>query len=86
LAEAGLTDQEADTILGILVPAHTPQKIVTLLHHEIARAMKQPDAAEKLAALGFDAVASSPDEFAARIDKDIPKWAKVIRAAQIKSE
>jgi tripartite-type tricarboxylate transporter receptor subunit TctC len=86
LAEAGLPDQEADTILGILVPAHTPQEIVTLLHREIAGAMKQPDAAEKLVALGFDAVASSPDEFAARIDKDIPKWAKVIRTAQVKSE
>ena len=86
LAEAGLTDQEADTILGILVPAQTPQEIVSLLHREIARAMKQPDAAEKLAALGFDAIASSPDEFAARIHKDIPKWAKVIRAAQIKSD
>jgi tripartite-type tricarboxylate transporter receptor subunit TctC len=86
LAEAGLQDQEADTILGILVPARTPQEIVTLLHREIAGAMKQPDAAEKLAALGFDTVASSPDEFAARIASDIPKWAKVIRAAQIKSE
>jgi len=86
LAEAGLTDQDADTILGILVPAQTPQEIVSLLHREIARAMKQPDAAEKLAALGFDAIASSPDEFATRIHKDIPKWAKVIRAAQIKSD
>jgi tripartite-type tricarboxylate transporter receptor subunit TctC len=70
LAEAGLPDQEADTILSILVPAHTPQEILTLLHREIAGAMKQPDAAEKLVALGFNAVASSPDEFAARIDKD----------------
>ena len=86
LVEAGLQDQEADTILGILVPARTPQEIVTLLHREIAGAMKQPDTAEKLAALGFDAVASSPEEFAARIASDIPKWAKVIRAAQIKSD
>jgi tripartite-type tricarboxylate transporter receptor subunit TctC len=86
LAEAGLPDQEADTILGILVPARTPEEIVALLHREIAAAMKQPDTADKLAALGFDVVASSPDEFAARIASDIPKWAKVIRAAQIKSE
>jgi tripartite-type tricarboxylate transporter receptor subunit TctC len=86
LAEAGLPDQEADTILGILVPAHTPKEIVALLHREIANAIKQPDLAEKLAALGFDAVASSPDEFAARINGDIPKWAKVIRAAHIQSE
>jgi tripartite-type tricarboxylate transporter receptor subunit TctC len=86
LAEAGLSDQEADTFLGILVPTRTPKEIITLLHREIVSAMKQPDAAEKLAALGFDAVASSPDEFAVRIASDILKWATVIRAAQIKSE
>jgi tripartite-type tricarboxylate transporter receptor subunit TctC len=86
LAEAGLSDQEADTFLGILVPARTPKEIITLLHSEIVSAMKQPDAAEKLAALGFAAVASSPDEFAVRIASDILKWATVIRAAQIKPE
>jgi tripartite-type tricarboxylate transporter receptor subunit TctC len=86
LAESGLADQEADTILGILVPARTPQPIIALLHSGIVNAMKQPDAAEQLAALGFEAVASTPDEFAARIKTDIPKWAKVIRAAQIKAE
>jgi tripartite-type tricarboxylate transporter receptor subunit TctC len=86
LAESGLANQEADTILGILVPAGTPQPIIELLHSEIVKAMRQPDAAEQLAVLGFEVVASTPDEFAARIKTDIPKWAKVIRAAQIKAE
>ena len=86
LAEAGLPDQEADTILGILVPARTPQPIVALLHREVGGAMTHPDVAEKLAALGFEAIVSTPDEFAARIQTDIPKWAKVIRAANIKVE
>ena len=35
---------------------------------------------------GFEAIVSTPDEFAARIQTDIPKWAKVIRAANIKVE
>ena len=52
----------------------------------IVGAMGQPDATERLAALGFDAIASTPDEFAARIATDIPKWANVIRAANIKAE
>jgi tripartite-type tricarboxylate transporter receptor subunit TctC len=86
LAEAGLFDQEADTLLGILVPARTPQPIVALLHREIGRAMSQSDVAEKLAVLGFEAIVSTPDEFAARIQTDIPKWAKVIQAANIKAE
>jgi tripartite-type tricarboxylate transporter receptor subunit TctC len=86
LAEAGLPDQEADTIVGILVPSGTPQSIVASLHGAIVAAMGQPDATEKLAALGFEAIASTPDEFAARIATDIPKWANVIRAANIKAE
>jgi tripartite-type tricarboxylate transporter receptor subunit TctC len=86
LAEAGLLDQEADTIVGILVPSGTPQSIVVSLHGAIVGAMGQPDAAEKLAALGFEAIASAPAEFAARIATDIPKWASVIRAANIKAE
>lgn len=86
LAEAGLLEQEADTIVGILVPSGTPQSIVASLHGAIVGAMGQPDATEKLAALGFEAIASTPDEFAARIATDMPKWANVIRAANIKAE
>jgi len=83
LAEAGLPDQEADTMQGILVPAGTPNEIVTLLHREILDAMAQPDVKEKMAALGFEPVASTPDEFAARVRVEIPKWGKVIRDANI---
>jgi len=86
LAESGLPDQDADTMIGILVPAHTPQPVVTLLHGEIHKCMGQTDVQEKMAALGFEAIASTPDEFAARIRSDIPKWAKVIEAAHIKAE
>jgi len=86
LAEAGLPDQEADTMQGILVPAGTPNEIVTLLHREILDAMAQPDVKEKMAALGFEPVASTPDEFAARVRVEIPKWGKVIRDANIKPE
>ena len=86
LAEAGLPDQESDTILGILAPAGTPQPIVARLNQEVRDAMAQPDVAEKLAALGFDVIASTPEAFTARIASDIPKWAKVIQAANIKPE
>ncbi len=86
LAEAGLSGQEADTLLGVVAPAHTPDAIVALLNREIATVMKQPDAVEKLVALGFDSILSTPDEFTARIKVDIAKWANVIKAANIKIE
>ena len=86
LAEAGLPDQEADTMQGILVPAGTSKEIIALLHREIVDAMAQPDVKEKMASLGFETVASTPEEFAARVRVEIPKWGKVIRDASIKPE
>src|SRR6476619_7424719 len=58
LTEAGVPDQEADTILGVLAPAHTPEPVVAFLNREIGSVMRQPDVMERLATLGFDAILS----------------------------
>jgi len=86
LAEAGLPDQESDTILGVLAPARTPQEVVALLYRTIKAGMEAPDLREKLDTLGFDPVVSTPDAFAIRIRGDIEKWAGVIERAHIKAE
>jgi tripartite-type tricarboxylate transporter receptor subunit TctC len=86
LAEAGVSDQESEVILGVLVPAQTPSPIVERLHREIVRIVAQPDMKERLAAVGFEAVGSTPAEFATRIKAEIAKWGKVIRDANIKAE
>jgi tripartite-type tricarboxylate transporter receptor subunit TctC/uncharacterized protein (DUF1330 family) len=86
LAEAGLPDQEADTMQGILVPAGTPQALIDLLHREIVKVIAMSDVKERMAVLGFEPVANTPEEFAARIKAEIPKWGKVIRDANIKAE
>jgi tripartite-type tricarboxylate transporter receptor subunit TctC len=86
LAEAGLPDQEADTMQGILVPAGIPQALIDLLHREIVKVIAMSDVKERMAVLGFDPVANTPEEFAARIKAEIPKWGKVIRDANIKAE
>jgi tripartite-type tricarboxylate transporter receptor subunit TctC len=86
LAEAGVPDQEADTMQGILVPAGTPKAIIDLLHSQIVNVMTLPDVKERMAVLGFEPVANKPEEFAARIEAEIPKWGKVIRDANIKAE
>jgi tripartite-type tricarboxylate transporter receptor subunit TctC len=83
-AESGLPDQEADTMQGILVPAGTPKPIIDLLHREIVKAIDLPEVKEKLVALGYETVASTPEEFTTRIKTEIPKWGKVIRDANIK--
>ena len=86
MAEAGLPNQESDTMLGVLVPAHTPEPMITQLNSEVSKAMIEPEAAQKLAALGFERIASTPDEFTARIRTEIPRWAKVMKSAHIKAE
>jgi tripartite-type tricarboxylate transporter receptor subunit TctC len=86
LAEAGAPGQESDIILGVLVPAGTPRGVIDRLHREIVRIAALPDVRERLSALGFEPIASTPEEFADRIRWEIDKWAKVIRAANIKAQ
>jgi tripartite-type tricarboxylate transporter receptor subunit TctC len=83
LIERGLDDLQTDVFVGILLPAGTPRPIVDLLHREIVKALGLPDVKERLAALGFDPIGSTPDEFGAWIKVEVAKWAKVIRGANI---
>jgi tripartite-type tricarboxylate transporter receptor subunit TctC len=83
-AEAGLPGQEAYTLTGMLAPAGTPKETVALLHREIVKIVALPDVQKRLDDLGFQVVANSPDEFAARIKTELEKWGKVIRDAKIK--
>ena len=83
MAEAGVTGQESETMQGIFLPAGAPKEIVNLLNSEIAKAMALPDVKEKCAQLGFEVVANKPDEFAAYIKKEVDKWSKVIKDANI---
>jgi len=85
-AEQGVKDQEADTLTGIVAPAGTPKEIVELLAREIAKSVAKPEIKEKLATLGFNPVANTPDEFTARIKLEIEKWGKVVRDANLRIE
>jgi len=85
-AEAGIPDQESDTMGAVLAPARTPPEIVDLLQKEIAKAMADPAVKQHLAELGFEPVANTPAEFTALIRQEVEKWGKVIRAANIKVE
>jgi tripartite-type tricarboxylate transporter receptor subunit TctC len=85
-AEQGITGQDADTLTGIVAPAGTPKEIVELLAREIKKGVAKPEVKEKLATLGFNPVANTPDEWQARIKLEIEKWGKVVRDANLKIE
>jgi tripartite-type tricarboxylate transporter receptor subunit TctC len=84
LAEAGLPDQEADTMQAVLVPAGTPRPVIELLYREIKAIVALPDIKERFEVLGLDPVANTPEAFAAQIKVEIEKWSKVIRGANIR--
>ena len=83
MAEATGTELEADIVTGLVAPAGTPREIIDLLHHAIAKIIAPPEFRERLLALGFDPVASTPDYFAEWITAEIAKWRKVIRDGNI---
>jgi tripartite-type tricarboxylate transporter receptor subunit TctC len=86
IAEAGYPEIKGDSWVGVLMPARTPNQIVTVLNHEIASIVTLTDIKGRLLELGFEPVLTTPEEFAGRLKDDFEKWAKVIRAANIKPE
>jgi tripartite-type tricarboxylate transporter receptor subunit TctC len=84
IAAAGYPGLDGDAWVGALFPARTPKEIVTLINREIGRIITLPDVKERFATLGLDPVGGTPDDFAQQMRAEGEKWAKVIRAANIK--
>lgn len=85
IAEAGVPGYESGQWYGLFAPAGTPQEIIAWLHRETTAILRAASIRDRLAGDGLDAVASSPDEFAAFIKADIEKWTKVVKAAGIRA-
>jgi len=83
MGEATGTELEADIVTGIVAPTGTPREVVDVLHRAIANVIAPADFRERLAALGFDPVASTPEQFSEWIKAEIAKWGKVIRDGNI---
>jgi tripartite-type tricarboxylate transporter receptor subunit TctC len=83
IAEAGVPGYEASVWFGVLAPAKTPRAVVDRLHEEIMKALETPDLKMRMAALGAEVVGLGPDQFAAYLNNEIPKWAKVVKAAGV---
>ena len=84
VAESGVKDYEAVNWYGVLAPAGLPKEIVSKLHDDIVRILKQADVQERFKGEGGDVVGNTPEEFAAFMQKEVPKWSKVVRDAGVK--
>jgi len=85
IAESGYPGFEAGTWYGLFGPPKLPPDIVTAIQDAVIRALRLPDVADKLAAQGWDIVASPADRFAPFVAAEAEKWARIVREAGIKA-
>jgi len=86
MTEAGYPDIKGDSWVGLLAPTGTPKEIVSRLNREIVAVLALADMRERLLTLGYDPVASTPEEFTQRIKDEIRLWGDIIRQANIKPQ
>jgi tripartite-type tricarboxylate transporter receptor subunit TctC len=84
MSEAGVADQDAYTLTGLVAPMGTPKDIVDRLNGEIVAFGKTPEVKTRLETLGFNPVLNTPDEFGVRIKAEMAKWGKVVRDAKLR--
>ena len=86
IAEAGVPGYEYTTWYGVFAPAKTPRTLIARLNAEIVKAMETPDIKDRFTALGGDPDPGTPEELRAYMANESAKWAKIIKAANIRIE
>ncbi len=84
--EAGLPGMVMLFWIGFAAPAGTPPAIIAKLNHEINASMSTPDAKQRLAAMGLNQVANSPEQASKLVSDEITRWSAVIKQANIKAD
>lgn len=79
LDEQGLKGFETGSWFGMAAPAGTPREIITKLHGEVTRIIKQPEVTERIASEGADFIGNTPEEFTEFVKTEIVKWGKVVK-------
>ena len=82
MEEAGLKDFEAEQRYGLIAPAGTPDAVLRKLNQALRAALDAQDVKERVAADGAVVNPSTPEEYAADIDRDEAKWARVVQLAK----
>jgi len=83
LKESGI-DVDADAWMGLIGPGGMPKDLVDRINKDVVAIIRSPAVKAKLAAVYMEPVGSSPEEFRARINGEIERWAPVIKAANVK--
>jgi tripartite-type tricarboxylate transporter receptor subunit TctC len=84
IAESGLPGFDYNLWVGMFAPAGTPSDVVDKINRDVGRVLQTPEAKERLAALGAEAMPMTPAEFSRFVRDEIDDAAKIIKAAGIR--
>jgi tripartite-type tricarboxylate transporter receptor subunit TctC len=79
ISEAGVPGFEVITWSGVVAPTGVPKSVVTRLNSEINKALVSPNAKDKLGAIGYELVGGSVEQFTTLVNREIAKWADVVK-------
>ena len=83
---AALPGFDATTWYAVLTPAGVPKEITAKLNIEFLRVLRLPDVQERLSAQGVESIGSTPEQLAAHLRSELPKWAQVVKAAGVRAD
>jgi tripartite-type tricarboxylate transporter receptor subunit TctC len=86
MIESGLPDFIASSWTGIVTPAGTPKDIIGRLNAEVNSALKSPELQDRFKKLAAEASPGTPEDFAAFIVREVPKWQAMAKLAGVKGE
>lgn len=78
IAESGYPGFEVNNWYGLLAPASTPNDVVARLNGAVNAILAMPDVKERIAALGAEPAPGTPEQFAARVRKEVQSWTQVL--------
>jgi tripartite-type tricarboxylate transporter receptor subunit TctC len=86
VAEQGYPGFESTSWLGMLTPANVPRAIIDRLNKEIVSILQNPEVQRMVLAEGGEIVSGTPEDFAALLRSELPKWARIIKQAGITAD
>jgi tripartite-type tricarboxylate transporter receptor subunit TctC len=83
MGEVGLPEIDSPAWFGVVGPANMPPAVLARLNEAVTASLRQPETAEVFAKFGAEPAPTSPAEFSAYIDREIVRWGKVVKAANL---
>jgi tripartite-type tricarboxylate transporter receptor subunit TctC len=86
LKELGMPGLVVDTWYGVMAPAGTPPEVVAKVNAELNALLRLPEVREAIVKQGVLPVGGAPERLGQLLARDIPRWAKVVATAGIKTD